>query len=204
MDLGLTSEVSKVAAESDITECCAFSAGNSSKARSIGYTDNITPPLRAGESGTNQVPTCVYQETFRDTTDCLTAAYGTKWNGNASADNGSLFALSEVEAFQQNQLGELRTGDIAGTLSTNSNASGRNTPMCRQRLNVRRLTPTECELLQGFPVGYTKVPYRGKPAELCTDTARYKALGNSWPVNVVRWIGGRINDMIRPVAQPTG
>jgi DNA (cytosine-5)-methyltransferase 1 len=54
---------------------------------------------------------------------------------------------------------------------------------------VRRLTPTECERLQGFPDGYTDVPYRGKPA---ADGPRYKALGNSMAVNVMRWIGRRI------------
>ena len=54
---------------------------------------------------------------------------------------------------------------------------------------VRRLTPTECERLQGFPDAYTDVQYRGKSA---SDAARYKALGNSFAVPVVRWIGERI------------
>ena len=55
---------------------------------------------------------------------------------------------------------------------------------------VRRLTPTECERLQGFPDGYTNIPWR-KAAE-SPDGPRYKALGNSWAVPVVRWIGERI------------
>lgn len=54
---------------------------------------------------------------------------------------------------------------------------------------VRRLTPTECERLQGFPDGWTDILYKGKPAP---DGARYKALGNSMCVNVMRWIGERI------------
>jgi DNA (cytosine-5)-methyltransferase 1 len=54
---------------------------------------------------------------------------------------------------------------------------------------VRRLTPRECERLQGFPDDYTLVPYRGKPA---ADGPRYKALGNSMAVPVMRWIGERI------------
>lgn len=58
---------------------------------------------------------------------------------------------------------------------------------------VRRLTPIECERLQGFQDGYTQIPYRGKPKEQCPDSPRYKALGNSWAVPVVRWIGERIN-----------
>lgn len=54
---------------------------------------------------------------------------------------------------------------------------------------VRRLTPLECERLMGFPDGWTDVPRKGKPA---SDSARYKALGNSMAVPVMRWIGERI------------
>ena len=54
---------------------------------------------------------------------------------------------------------------------------------------VRRLTPTECERLQGFPDGYTDIQYRNKPA---ADGPRYKAMGNSMAVPVMRWIGERI------------
>lgn len=57
---------------------------------------------------------------------------------------------------------------------------------------VRRLMPVECERLQGFPDGWTAIPYRGKPAEECPDTPRYKALGNSMAVPEMRWIGERI------------
>ena len=60
---------------------------------------------------------------------------------------------------------------------------------------VRRLTPTECERLQGFPDGYTNIPWR-KAAE-SPDGPRYKALGNSWAVPVVAWIGQRIQDQIK-------
>ena len=56
-------------------------------------------------------------------------------------------------------------------------------------MQVRRLTPLECERLQGFPDGWTDVPHNGKPA---SDSARYKALGNSMAVPVMRWIGERI------------
>ena len=57
---------------------------------------------------------------------------------------------------------------------------------------VRRLTPTECERLQGFPDDHTLIPWRGKPADQCPDGPRYKALGNSMAVPVMRWIGERI------------
>jgi len=131
---------------------------------------------------------------------------------------------SHAVAFQQNQIGEVRCGNIAGTVNTNSNASGRNTPMVAftdagqgQRIRlvddssetlrstkrgpysdyynamtVRRLTPRECERLQGFPDDYTLIPWRKKQAEDCPDGPRYKALGNSMAVNCMAWIGERI------------
>jgi site-specific DNA-cytosine methylase len=57
---------------------------------------------------------------------------------------------------------------------------------------VRRLTPVECERLQGFPDNFTLIPWRGKAPEDCPDGPRYKALGNSMAVPVMRWIGERI------------
>lgn len=59
----------------------------------------------------------------------------------------------------------------------------------RTAMQVRRLTPVECERLQGFPDNYTDIKLKGKPTP---DGPRYKALGNSWAVPVVRWIGSRI------------
>jgi site-specific DNA-cytosine methylase len=59
---------------------------------------------------------------------------------------------------------------------------------------VRRLMPVECERLQGFPDGYTNIPWRKKPES--PDGPRYKALGNSWAVPVVAWIGKRIKEQL--------
>lgn len=60
---------------------------------------------------------------------------------------------------------------------------------------VRRLTPVECERLQAFPDGFTRIPYRNKPADACPDGPRYKALGNSWAVNCAEWIGERMAEV---------
>lgn len=57
---------------------------------------------------------------------------------------------------------------------------------------VRKLTPIECERLQGFPDNYTRIPWRNKTIEQCPDTPRYMAIGNSMAVPVMRWIGDRI------------
>lgn len=64
-------------------------------------------------------------------------------------------------------------------------------------MSVRRLTPVECERLQGFPDNYSQIPWRKKPASECPDGPRYKALGNSWAVPVVQWIGRRIHNATR-------
>jgi DNA (cytosine-5)-methyltransferase 1 len=74
--------------------------------------------------------------------------------------------------------------DISGTL-TRSQSAG-----VMQNMAVRRLTPTECERLQGFPDNYTNIPWRGKPDS--PDAPRYKAMGNSMAVPVMAWIGKRI------------
>ena len=85
-------------------------------------------------------------------------------------------------------------------ISKTIDASGSNPSMHQggaaivQTMAVRRLTPTECERLQGFPDGYTNIPWR-KAAE-APDGPRYKALGNSWAVPVVAWIGKRIQERI--------
>ena len=85
--------------------------------------------------------------------------------------------------------GELTAStDIAGTLQRGGEG-GRIDGVMTPQMAVRRLTPRECERLQGFPDDYTLVDYRGKPA---ADGPRYKALGNSMARPVMRWIGERI------------
>lgn len=89
-------------------------------------------------------------EVFREYTDCLYAAYGTKWNGNAAAYNGSLYVVQDDK--------------------------------------IRRLSPVECERLMGFPDNYTNI-------EGASYTKRYQAIGNSWAVPVVEWIGNRLENV---------
>lgn len=77
--------------------------------------------------------------------------------------------------------------ECCGTLKCGGSA-----PIAGGRMAVRRLMPVECERLQGFPDGWTKIPWRGRPAEECPDGPRYKAIGNSMAVPVMRWLGERI------------
>jgi DNA (cytosine-5)-methyltransferase 1 len=68
-------------------------------------------------------------------------------------------------------------------------------PVQYNGMAVRRLTPIECERLQGFPDNFTKIPYRGKTVDKCPDGPRYKALGNSMSVPCMKWIGERIQQV---------
>lgn len=87
-------------------------------------------------------------------------------------------------AFDARQRDVCVYGDHAAALDTDGHSQA-----IASGWAVRRLTPTECERLQGFPDGYTAILYRGGPA---ADGPRYKALGNSMAVNAMRWIGHRI------------
>ncbi len=84
------------------------------------------------------------------------------------------------------------TGDVAATMGTPGSSVNASGPTVMQAMTVRRLTPRECERLQGFADDWTMIPYRGKLAEQCPDGPRYKALGNSMAVNCMAWIGERI------------
>jgi DNA (cytosine-5)-methyltransferase 1 len=68
-------------------------------------------------------------------------------------------------------------------------AAGAHPPALATSMAVRRLTPRECERLQGWPDDHTLVPYHGKPM---ADGPRYKIIGNGWALPCVQWIGRRI------------
>ena len=96
-----------------------------------------------------------------------------------------------IVAFAQNERDEVRfiggKGDHVGAIPASPGI--KQSSHVLENFGVRRLTPTECERLQGFPDDWTNIEYRGKPAP---DTQRYKSLGNSMAVPVIEWIGRRI------------
>jgi DNA (cytosine-5)-methyltransferase 1 len=87
--------------------------------------------------------------------------------------------------------------DLAGTIQRGGDG-GRHDGVMTTSMAVRRLTPVECERLQGFPDNYTNIPWRKKDES--PDGPRYKALGNSWAVPNVRWIGKRIQEALNALA----
>ena len=106
----------------------------------------------------------------------------------ASAQHGVALAVSE------NQRAEVKLTEYCRSLTVGGGKPGQGYPAALVDMSVRRLTPTECERLQGFPDGYTDVLFRGKPA---ADGPRYKAIGNSKAVPVVQWLGRRIEEALR-------
>ena len=107
---------------------------------------------------------------------------------------GIAVAVAPIGCFKSGQGAKSRSIGYSETVSPTlpSNAGGNTAPSLVQTMQVRRLTPTECERLQGFPDGWTAIPWKKKNAEDCPDGPRYKALGNSMAVNCMEWLGERI------------
>lgn len=126
-------------------------------------------------------------------------------NGNGFETDGKMYTLTATDVHgvcydMTHARDVLRAfGEKAPTLKARMGTGGNNIPVTLEKMvsQVRRLTPIECERLQGFEDNYTRIPYRGKSAEDCPDSPRYKAIGNSWAVPVVRWIGERIEKHLK-------
>ncbi|WNK51541.1 Dam family site-specific DNA-(adenine-N6)-methyltransferase (plasmid) [Pantoea agglomerans] len=184
----------------------------------------------ASEDGTGRgTPTVAYGFQTRiarngrgdmaDVCHTLSAESGETGKGDAAP---CVARCVEHAAFAENTRGELRLfngdGQITGALSAGGGKPGQGFPSVVSHCEVRRLTPKECERLQGFPDGWTLIPEKKRnilaadelaylrlmhpdmPEEeahrLAADGPRYKAIGNSMPVPVMRWIGNRIANQI--------
>ena len=99
--------------------------------------------------------------------------------------------LNANTAIGYDMVGTLKVGGDAPSVCYRERTGGDKGAMVSEA--VRRLTPRECERLQGFPDDWTLIPWNGRPAEECPDGPRYKALGNSMAVPVMRWIFDRMN-----------
>lgn len=99
--------------------------------------------------------------------------------------------VDDVRGFAQNTRNELRyesgDGSVAGALAAQPGMKQQT--YLESSSGIRRLTPVECERLQGFPDNWTRIAWNGKPEEQCPNGRRYKAIGNSMAVPVMRWIG---------------
>jgi len=149
----------------------------------------------ASEDGTGQAAIAIQERAVSENIDA-----GPQGKGYQEGVGYTLEARNKVQAvaFAQNTRDEVRLfggdGSIVGALGADMGMK----QQCyvAQSWAVRRLTPLECERLQGFPDGWTNIAWRGKVS--APDGPRYKAIGNSMAVNVMRWLGQRI-DMVEKI-----
>ncbi|WP_057382344.1 DNA cytosine methyltransferase [Pseudomonas aeruginosa] len=164
----------------------AFAENSRSEVRLEGGDGQIVGTLSAGGGKPGQGQPCI--------------AFSCKDHGADAGEISPTLRAMGHGASHANAGGQVAvciTGEITHTLKAegfdaSEDGTGRGQPITPEAAGVRRLTPRECERLQGFPDDYTLIPWRGKPATECPDGPRYKAIGNSKAVPVVRWIGRRL------------
>ena len=150
---------------------------------------------------------------YKSATDLVSIAGGnTKSNGSGIKDDGSVYTLTASDQHSVMPLNDLTivhgnfsrvNGDgfkpdgSTYTLTASEIPSVVLNPIkiAPRQSNIRRLTPLECERLQGLPDNYTQVPYRGKPKEECPTSKRYEACGRGMSINVMEHIGTRIKEV---------
>lgn len=157
----------------------------------------LSPPLKIGSDGGGNPPCIAFTKSKRAqiTTDDETWVPGEVSPTMSCFDQGDTRATTVVAAIG---FDAFQSGNPKATHQATEEGTG---PLIRHRphcvatpMAVRRLTPRECERLQGFSDDFTAIQYRGKPA---ADGPRYRALGNSMAVPVMRWIGERIQQVDR-------
>lgn len=185
-------------------------AGINEKGGGFALSEDVTPTLK-----TDHNPAVAFASNQRDevreleVAGALAAQPGIKQQTYICRADGQANAMTSVDMAPtltshakkdppliypaEDSIGEdaLIQRDMSATLSTHNTQTLITGGREKRSLTVRRLTPRECERLQGFPDDYTDIPYRNK--EHAPDGPRYKALGNSMAVPVMRWIGERIH-----------
>lgn len=185
-------------------------AGITEKGGGFALSEDVTPTLK-----TDHNPAVAFASNQRDevreleVAGALAAQPGIKQQTYICRADGQANAMTSVDMAPtltshakkdppliypaEDSIGEdaLIQRDMSATLSTHNTQTLITGGREKRSLTVRRLTPRECERLQGFPDDYTDIPYRNK--EHAPDGARYKALDNSMAVPVMRWIGERIH-----------
>jgi DNA (cytosine-5)-methyltransferase 1 len=179
-----------------------MNSGKDYKARPV---DVAQPVMAGGPVGGNQGGDYVAQPVAFDMAQITSKANRTRVEAGLPASTlnaaGQMHVAHPVAIQERATCENLNAGPSGFGIRTDGAAytlEARTIPQTVQYgWRVRRLTPTECERLQGFPDGYTDIPWRNK--EHSPDGPRYKALGNSMAVNAMRWIGRRI-EMVEAAA----
>ena len=161
--------------------------------------NDVTGPLLKGSptGGGHPLPAIAFRKSKRacSTTDNETWVEADASNTLNNFDLGDTRTThAVVGAVYENHAQDSRVSgplEVAPTVAAKFGTGGGNVPLVGA-MAVRRLTPVECERLQGFPENWSRISWKGKPENQCPDGPRYKACGNSMAVPVMRWIGERI------------
>ncbi|WP_416173746.1 phage N-6-adenine-methyltransferase [Enterobacter kobei] len=165
----------------------AFGGGNTA-----GHIDVATASTAHGIRLDFDTETFAVHGTQDPDTNCELAHTLGRNNGQENAIVTEPFTLA-IRGRSEGSTVEVRNDGTANALLTpNGGRAGMGVGAIGWGMQVRRLTPIECERLQGFPDNHTLIGWRGKNADECPDGPRYKAIGNSMAVPVMRWIGERI------------
>ena len=200
--------------------CAAFKLGNSETARSIGFAEEQAPTLNA-ECGGNKpaiLDMSHANDVIRECGDVVPTLQSRMGTGGNQVpltyawERSDSLSESDIACTQSARQGKSATdlvvsadcrngtenGDVNGTLQAKSNGgtSYNLNNVCRERGIVRRLTPLECERLQGFPDRWTDIgawtDEKGKLHKESSDSARYRALGNSIALPPWKWVLKRL------------
>lgn len=169
--------------------CAAFKAGQGAKANGIGYAEECAPTLGAVSSGTNQRPSVLIFDRAQITSPNNRSTVG------PDKPCPALHTFSEIPTvcYQMQGFGDYRQADVASACKQRDYKDSTDLVQCN--MVVRRLMPLECERLQGFPDGWTDIgdytDSTGKRRKT-SDSARYKALGNSIALPFWHWMFGRM------------
>ncbi|EJJ4068926.1 Dam family site-specific DNA-(adenine-N6)-methyltransferase [Salmonella enterica] len=144
-----------------------------------------------------------YKDNGADATSDLSPTIRAGNHDKSHANSGQPPAIAfAFKAGQGAKAGGIGYAEEQSPTLTSASSGTNLAPAVMHGVAVRRLTPIECERLQGFPDNHTLISWRGKDAADCPDGQRYKAIGNSMAVPVMRWIGERIAEAL-PIQEPT-
>ncbi|MFI5601482.1 DNA cytosine methyltransferase [Pseudomonas aeruginosa] len=186
----------------DVVQDCAHTLG-----RNHGQENAVFDPNQITSATNRSQPTPGLCHTLPASSQPPVAFSCKDYGADAGDVSPTLRAMGHGESHANagGQVAVCITGDATHTLKAegfdaSEDGTGGGQPITPEAAGVRRLTPRECERLQGFPDDYTLIPWRGKSAEECPDGPRYKAIGNSKAVPVVRWIGKRLLQQLERTA----
>jgi len=172
-------------------QVATFKPGNSAQARSIGYSESTAPTLEAGGGGNNK-PAVMHPSQGVDL-----------FNGTLTGDLHVPLRTAQGHGAPAAIAPTLTASNDPSRSPQSSEVTQQVSAVHQVTMAVRRLTPRECERLQGFPDDWSQIPWKGKPADQCPDGPRYKCAGNSMAVPVMRWIGEQIARVELSLNNPT-